>query len=443
MSDHTSFEGRFAAAVNRFADQVPAAVEADAIATLARSANKGRRAHGLELHRARRPDARLVLIAAALLLVAALAAMSLAGAWRVRPVGPSPIAVGTDQLSARPATVATDQLFRLGSKGDEGWWKAAFLTDGTVLLVGGLDASQTPSTGSAAILDPRSGVVRPTGPFATARVGASLTTLSDGRVLLVGGSDGKAALTSAEIYDPTTGAFSPAAPMPFASAGPATLLGDGRVLVTADGRAEVYDPAADSWRFVGTTAARGLNTVTRLADGRGLIVGGWGGSQRVSAASELFDPTTDTFSKSGSLALRRNQHAAVLMSDGRVLVVGGMTNPDGFTLDTQVARAEIYDPVTQSFRGAGALRYARGKPFAVALRDGRVVVWGGFDNSGPVTNLEVFNPKSRSFSVAPRAVGLTYDALAVGDGWVLGITADGLKVLVPAGSSRPAWAPPG
>jgi len=83
--------------------------------------------------------------------------------------------------------------------------------------------------------------------MATARVTHTATLLTDGRVLVAGGS----ADPSAEIYDPKTGTFSPTGSMSEArGAHTATLLTDGRVLMAGGSKnhsAEIYDPAAGTF----------------------------------------------------------------------------------------------------------------------------------------------------------------------------------------------------
>jgi hypothetical protein len=447
MTDLTSFESQFATAVNHYADQIRTEVDPHRVTALARSSSERSWVRRAAVGPRFNVDHRFVVIAAVILVLVAFAALSVAGAWLAKPEQAPAITVATDRPVEPPdSTVATDQFFQIGQSGDGGWWNAALLADGNVLLVGGLSADRmSPQTGFAAILDPRSGAIRPTGALSTPRAGASLTTLQDGRILVAGGMGSQdTLLASVEIYDPATGTFSAATPM--RSAGlihTATLLDDGRVLVVGlkDGIAEVYDPASDSWRSAGTTVARGSNSATRLTDGRVLVVGGWGGPQRVSAASEIFDASTDTFSPSGTLGLRRNQHGAVLLDDGKVLIVGGRTNPDGFTLDTEVASAEIYDPTTGAFHAVADLRWARGgRPAAVQVPDGRVLVLGGGDDSGAVLDTELFDPKQSSFSVGPRAAGYTIVALGLAGGWVLDVSDAGIEIFVPTGAVRPTWA---
>ena len=128
------------------------------------------------------------------------------------------------------------------------------LNDGRVLVARGADLE--PSL----LYDPSTNAFATTGSMTAARVDHTATLLSDGRVLIAGGSDLRliaggsdspgdslagGSLASAELYDPTTGRFSPTGSMTTARAGQtATLLSDGRVLIAggSDSSAELYQP---------------------------------------------------------------------------------------------------------------------------------------------------------------------------------------------------------
>lgn len=70
----------------------------------------------------------------------------------------------------------------------------------------------------------------------------------------------------------------------------------------------------------------------------------------------------------------RSGHSATLLSDGRVLIAGGMRRNQDF-----YRSAEMYDPVTNAFRLTGELNTQRVGHAAVLLRSGKVLIAGGLD----------------------------------------------------------------
>jgi WD40 repeat protein len=292
---------------------------------------------------------------------------------------------------------------------------ATLLNDGKVLIVGGME-EQERSSGTAEVYDPATGTFTETGNLKHKRVGQTATLLKDGRVLIAGGSNEiffLGALRTAEIYDPATGEFTETGDMNIPRLGHrATLLPDGKVLLTGGqlgdesktASAELYDPATGLFtRAPDMNFPRSDHTMTLLTNGKVLIVGGAinfirSKGEVVTPTSELYDPATNSFVRAGNLSIERYKHSAVLLPDGRVLIVGGSNS---MMYRGRYASAEIYDPATGAFALTGNMRSSRYKirDAAVLLKDGKVMVAGG----GP--RVEVYDTATGIFSAVPGDIG--------------------------------------
>ncbi len=186
---------------------------------------------------------------------------------------------------------------------------AAMLSDGRVLVAGGFTEVQgnPVATASAEIFDPVVGVFTRVASMQQARQDFTLTALRQGRVLAVGGSAGSDALASAETFDPTTGQWtatgSLAQPRRLHSA---SLLSNGTVLVaggefvtegsrTSLTSAEIFQPTSGKWRPAASMSCpRSAQAQVTLHDGRAIVVGGDaafpGQPPQAQACSEVFTP---------------------------------------------------------------------------------------------------------------------------------------------------------
>ena len=238
-----------------------------------------------------------------------------------------------------------------------------------------------------------------TGNMTDARRDHTATILHDGRVLIVGW------FTSvAELYDPVSGTFSNTGSelMVHGQGSTATLLGDGRVLVVGGtefpgsrATAEIYNPTTGTFSLTGSlNVPRIAHTATLLLNGKVLIAAGQvqlaAGPQTI-ASAELYDPTTGTFSLTGSLKTDRSVAMAILLPNGRVLVAGGTkTTTPGYGVPLN--SAELYNPVTGVFSSIGNMTEYRSGALGVVLDSGKVLITGDLS-----TSADLFNPATGTF----------------------------------------------
>ncbi|ABF92907.1 kelch domain protein [Myxococcus xanthus DK 1622] len=296
------------------------------------------------------------------------------------------------------------------------------MESGRVLASGGHDGSRT--LGSCEVFEPETGRWRETGALRTRRRNHAAVRLTDGRVLVMGGSNGLAmgALADAEVYAPDTGTWTEVRPMGVARNDPAAvLLADGRVLVAGgtdvDQRplrsAELFDPATGMWSAASPPgfSRGGAQTAVVLANGKALFVSG--------LQAELYDPVTGLWEKAGltggAAGTHRLAHSVTLLPDGRVLVVGGTTA-------RAAATAEVYSPETGVWTLVGAPKVPREHHATVVLPDGAVLMMGGEHyTTGALASVERFDLKTETWSSAPALdePREKLGALALGDGAVL------------------------
>jgi serpin B len=283
---------------------------------------------------------------------------------------------------------------------------AVALTDGRVLVTGGLTSVDNPlgevAYSSTKLYDPETGTWSASGLLNIARTEPVAALLPDGTVLVAGGAyvdeDQTRALASAEIFDPDTGTWSRTGDLRAARRGArAVTLADGRVLVvggsstgrnlyfeyTALSSAEIYDPATGAWTPAGSLAgAREGFSLVALPDGGALVAGGLAPSGDAVDAERL-DPRTLRWAAAGSMLDSTSGRVAIVLGDGRVLVAGGVRGREPETdgnspLDTPaIADAELYDPATGTWTSSAPLPEPRGGATAVTLADGSILVVGG------------------------------------------------------------------
>jgi hypothetical protein len=236
---------------------------------------------------------------------------------------------------------------------------ATLLANGKVLIAGGTSDSLEDSLNTAEVYDPSTGAFTPTGSMSRRRDGHTATLLASGKVLVAGGVDQGlgAPVSDAELYDPDTGTFGPTGGTPEGSGSvlEGTLLPDGTVfgLIHAD------IPFSSS----GDSAVR-------------------------------YDPSQGSFFPAGNRPTLFVP-ATTLLSDGTVLLTG-LIDPGIFVLPVSGHSADLYDPSSRGFSVPGDLNTPRGGHTATLLSDGTVLVCGGtyvvLPVITPLASAEIYRP---------------------------------------------------
>lgn len=347
------------------------------------------------------------------------------------------VGVGSDFLGARAAgptwsSAGNLATARLG-------FTTTVLKDGKVLVVGGL--GQERILASAELYDPSTNTWSSGGSMATARTSHTATLLPNGRVLVVGGyrseSNHYLPLKSAEVYDPAANQWSSAPDMGVARMDHvATALSDGEVLVVGGettplgnpvrtigiNLAEIYDGKA--WKDVVEPDLLGsLTSATLLSDGRVLVL----------PAFQIFDPRSGSWSLSATAATVSGGSQPVLLPDGRVLIAGGAKSQTWpVTGPIPLNTAALYDPSRNAWLKAASMATPRLAPQAILLKDGRVLVVGG----AVATATEIYDPDTDSWSpgdlLPDNRSGFTAVQLPLGHILIIGGTMPGDSTMLPS-----------
>lgn len=242
----------------------------------------------------------------------------------------------------------------------------AQLADGRVLCAGGLDVTTQQPSAEAWLYDPATGTAESVGPMTSARAGAAACRLSNGKVFLFGG------LSLIDLTDRTT-------------------LFNGIL-----NSSELFDPATNTFTAGPSIAERkAFATATSMNNGQVLVAGGLGVAPVVnlpfvSNLAWTYSVTNNTFGLfPKTFTEGRMFHAATKLSDGRVLLTGGITADLSGVLTTgditQIAFTTIGSTALYTTSGLGsfsvgpAMLESRAFHTATALDTVQTLVAGGFN----------------------------------------------------------------
>ncbi|MDQ2588401.1 Kelch repeat-containing protein [Saccharothrix yanglingensis] len=323
--------------------------------------------------------------------------------------------------------------------------------DTKLLVAGGADATGA-SLRQSALFDFAAGEWSAAVLLGTARQLHASTLLPDGKVLATGGvGPGGAPLATAEIYDPVADEWAPVANgMAVARFGhSATTLSNGLVLVAGGSglragggvlalrSSELFDPATGMWQPVGKDMADARTGHTAVAMDAGKKVLVCGGSVPLGAGHdadlafcELYDTVAGTWQPTATMRHPRSGHSATALTPTTVLVAGGRApgaSGDGFDPFAR-ATAEVYNLNGEKWTDTAAMPAGRAFHRAVPFGPDKALVIGGADHPDNETGYR---------GVLQYASGTWTPFAGLAEGrWAFAAAASGTKVLVAGGITR-------
>lgn len=191
-------------------------------------------------------------------------------------------------------------------------------------------------------------------------------------------------------------------------------MADGRVLAISGSSgpgaltaaAEIYDPSTGTWVPAGTVnnARYAFGPPSVLANGDVLIAGGHDVNVNDYATAELYDPATNQWTFTGSLNTARRYPVQAELINGQVLVATGSSGPP--TCTRYLSSAELYNPATGQWSYTGSTLVPRESASAIRLADGRVLLAGGYNGGGSTctdtdpVDTEIYDPATGQWSYA-------------------------------------------
>ncbi|MGB7283936.1 MAG: kelch repeat-containing protein [Candidatus Acidiferrum sp.] len=230
---------------------------------------------------------------------------------------------------------------------------ATLLANGTVLITGGNDNNGN-TLASAEIYDPVTNTFAATANVMNSvRQAHHADLLPNGKVLISGGLDGNNnALASAEIFDPVAGTFTPTGNMTTARGNHSSaLLYNGQILVAGGltgpgtalvltGTAELFNPSTGMFTPTASMSIpRGHYAGIVLDDGTIFISGG--ATLPAGTNADVYNPATQTFSTTGNFTMVQTGAREAVAPDGTVLLASGVNNANPVVT---VPNSELYYP---------------------------------------------------------------------------------------------------
>ncbi|MEO6596107.1 MAG: kelch repeat-containing protein [Planctomycetota bacterium] len=295
---------------------------------------------------------------------------------------------------------------------------ATQLLDGRWLIVGGVNYTNDPQA-SCEIYDPVLDTFTVTTPMLTPRMGHTATLLPNGRVFVSGGIDAMPTTptqlepvhqttNTTETYNPTTATWTSGLNLLTPRAGHVAITRpDGKILLaggiswdpnillgwlpTVRRSCDLYDPVGNTMVAAPQmVTARSMIDPIDLGNGRWLLAGGIAGISIIpwnpgnpTAAAEIYNANTNTWTAVASMATARGTHKAWALGNGQFLVAGGANG--SILSPVPLSSTEVFSVSTNTFSAGPSMTTARAGAAMFLTPQGQVHLCGGGTSGGSIS----------------------------------------------------------
>lgn len=229
------------------------------------------------------------------------------------------------------------------------------------------------------------------------RDSGALVTLSDGRVVSIGGEAAPGIVGTVEVFNPLRNRWEkniPDYPLPVSYTAAAPIPGN-RIFVSGGfnstgilKEAFIYSPKTGQWNRISPDPVPRMGAVAvSLPNGNVLIVGGQSDSGFLSLTEE-YSIRSGKWKTLPSAPTSRMGGTGVLLSNGQVLFMGGFEGETGIS-----GTGNLYDPIARVW-GKAIQPSPTPRLYATSLLlpDGKVLMADGFNRNGVLNKLDIYDP---------------------------------------------------
>lgn len=295
-----------------------------------------------------------------------------------------------------------------------GQWSPRILAT-TYLAQGLLEATDRPDQKQARMLAqkiirqfaryaPPLGAERASGPpLLVPRDSGALVTLSDGRVVSIGGEAAPGIVGTVEVFNPFRNRWQktiPDYPLPVSYTAAASIPGN-RIFVSGGfnstgilKEAFIYSPKTGKWNKISPDPVPRMGAVAvSLPNGNVLVIGGQSESGFLSLAEE-YSPRSGKWETLPAAPTNRMGGTGLLLNNGQVLFMGGFEGENGIS-----GTGNLYDPTARVW---GKTIHPSPTPRLYAtsllLPDGKVLMADGFNRNGVLNKIDIYNPYTNQWN---------------------------------------------